>query len=76
MTKELFTQFETNTTKIQIFKTDINVSYETDVNFVSEDLYMIVSTNKFTGYEYVRFGNYAQMRSIEKTYKGKTYFKL
>lgn len=76
MKKVLFIQFETNYTKVQIFKTDINIAYETDVNKVNEDLYIIVTINKFTGEEYVRFGNYTQMKSIEKTFKEKIYFTL
>ena len=76
MKKVLFNKFETNNTRVEVYKTNINITYKTYVNCVNEDLYIIVSVNKFTGEEYVRFGNYTQMRSIEKTYKGKSYFSL
>lgn len=69
MNRTLFDKFETSNSEVTIFKTDIVID--------NEDLYIIVSKNKFSGQEYTRFGNYTQMRSIQNTYKTiKRYFSL
>lgn len=73
MLGKLIREFETNSTRVQIFKSRYHLEYFTTANAVKEDLYIIVSIEKCSGKEYARFGNYTQMKSIENTYKNKTY---
>lgn len=54
---------EYDTTCTQVFV------YESDQALRGEKLYVIVSVNKTTLEEYIRYGNYTQAMSLKKSYK-------
>ena len=65
---KLINQLQTNNTLIQVWLSEVEIN--------NEKLYVIITSNKFTGKTYTRFGNKVQMDSIIKTYRLEKEFTL
>ena len=60
--------YETPYTRLCIYKT--NYTYWYSNNDTTEDLYVMITTNKKTNEEYCRYGNSTQVKSTINTYHG------